>query len=153
MTCYFQVNLIFWTSSLSPMQVTLFSDYITILWKTKDKAIRPPYRTCIFWTSFIQNGGTQANVIPAHAKTEIMFRTVSKRKTIQDKIKQIIDKKADIEYKFVSDPVALETLEGFEQTVQRQFGHLSHSGSDAAPCGPGRGLQEIQGHRWPGPGP
>jgi len=63
------------------------------------------------------SGGTQANVIPDRADAELMIRTVSEVSIIKDIIEDKLGDRAEIDYLFESQPVFLETLEGFERSV------------------------------------
>jgi len=69
------------------------------------------------WNAGLISGGVQANVIPAHAEAEVMFRTV----VSFEKMKYILEKDlpADIslEYIYQADPVILNTAEGFETDI------------------------------------
>jgi acetylornithine deacetylase len=62
-------------------------------------------------------GGAAANVIPAEAEAELMFRIVANA----DALKRIIEERAgsrvEIRYTFACDPVFTESLDGFETAV------------------------------------
>ncbi|MFC1501954.1 M20/M25/M40 family metallo-hydrolase [bacterium] len=62
-------------------------------------------------------GGTHANVVADQAHAEMMFRTVNDAATLKNLIENVIAKRADIQYKYESDPVYMESIEGFETSV------------------------------------
>jgi acetylornithine deacetylase len=69
------------------------------------------------WNIGTISGGTHANVVAERAQAELMFRTVTDVHTLKNSIEHTIAKRADIQYKFESDPVRLKSMEGFETAV------------------------------------
>jgi acetylornithine deacetylase len=62
-------------------------------------------------------GGVAANVIPADAEAELMFRVVTKSEALKRLVEDVVASRAEIEYTFECDPVFTERVEGFETTV------------------------------------
>jgi len=62
-------------------------------------------------------GGVQANVIPDYAEAEVMFRTVVSFEKMKDILEQALSEGISMEYTFTSDPVIMNTAEGFETGV------------------------------------
>jgi len=69
------------------------------------------------WNIGVITGGIHANVVAERAQAEIMFRTVTHGDTLKSLIKKIVANRAHIQYKFESDPIQLESIEGFETAV------------------------------------
>jgi acetylornithine deacetylase len=63
------------------------------------------------------SGGIQANVIPDSAEAELMFRLVTPAEEIKNKIEEIANGRAELQYTFECDPVRLQSIEGVETTV------------------------------------
>ena len=62
-------------------------------------------------------GGVAANVIPAEAEAELMFRVVTGTGSLMQIIEEAVWGRARIEYTFACDPVFMESVEGFETAV------------------------------------
>jgi acetylornithine deacetylase len=62
-------------------------------------------------------GGVAANVIPAEAEAELMFRVVTDSDSLKRIVEQAAAERAEIEYTFACEPVFAEALEGFETAV------------------------------------
>lgn len=62
-------------------------------------------------------GGVAANVIPAEAEAELLFRIVTDTRSIKRIIEETIGERAKIEYRFECEPVFTERLEGFETAI------------------------------------
>ncbi len=63
--------------------------------------------------------GVAANVIPAEAEAELMFRVVTNAASLKQLIEQTARGRAEISYTFSCDPVFTERLDEFETTVVR----------------------------------
>ena len=63
------------------------------------------------------SGGDQANVIPEEAHALCMFRTVTPSDEIKTVLESAIRGRGDVQYLFETDPLILESLEGFESVV------------------------------------
>ncbi len=63
------------------------------------------------------SGGVAANVIPAEAVAELLFRIVTDTRSIKRIIEETIGERAEIEYTFECEPVFTERLEGFETAI------------------------------------
>ncbi len=62
-------------------------------------------------------GGVAANVIPADAEAELMFRVVTDADSLKRIIEEIVGGRVDVQYTFACDAVFAEPLEGFETGV------------------------------------
>lgn len=62
-------------------------------------------------------GGVAANVIPAEAEAEVMFRVVSDTPSLKRIVEDAARDRALIDYTFACEPVFTEKLDGFETTV------------------------------------
>jgi acetylornithine deacetylase len=62
-------------------------------------------------------GGVAANVVPASAEAELMFRVVTDTDTLKRLIEERVRSRASIEYQFECDPVFTKRLEGFQTCV------------------------------------
>ena len=65
----------------------------------------------------VLRGGVAANVIPAEAEAELLFRIVTDIKSIKGIIEETVGERAKIEYRFECEPVFMERLEGFETAI------------------------------------
>jgi acetylornithine deacetylase len=65
----------------------------------------------------VLRGGVAANVIPADAEAELLFRIVTDTHSIKRIIEETVGERAEIEYRFECEPVFMERLEGFETAV------------------------------------
>jgi len=65
----------------------------------------------------IIKGGVAANVIPAQAEAELMFRVVTSTGALKRLIESVAASRAGISYTFECDPVFTQNLDGFETTV------------------------------------
>jgi acetylornithine deacetylase len=63
------------------------------------------------------SGGTQANVVPDTASSELMFRVVSGIRDIKKQIKSIVKNRAKMHYLTACEPMLLETIEGYRTMV------------------------------------
>jgi acetylornithine deacetylase len=63
------------------------------------------------------SGGVQANVIPAHAETLLMFRIVNSICEIKRLIESVIKCRGEVEYIFGCEPVLMKTLTDFDTMV------------------------------------
>lgn len=63
------------------------------------------------------NGGTQANVIAEHAYAEIMLRIATNMNRVKRILENVVNRRADIHYKFESDPIRLRKIDNFETTI------------------------------------
>jgi len=62
-------------------------------------------------------GGVAANVIPAEAEAELMFRVVTDTGSLKQIIEDVTADRVEVEYTFSCEPVFAEALEGFETAV------------------------------------
>jgi acetylornithine deacetylase len=62
-------------------------------------------------------GGVAANVIPADAQAELMFRAVGEVGALKRIIERSVGARAEVEYTFECDPVFTEALDGFDTSV------------------------------------
>ena len=62
-------------------------------------------------------GGVAANVIPADAEAELMFRVVTSSESLKSIVEDVVGSRAEIEYTFECDPVFTECVDGFETAV------------------------------------
>jgi len=62
-------------------------------------------------------GGVAANVIPADAEAELMFRVVTSSESLKCQVENVVGSRAEIEYTFECDPVFTERVDGFETAV------------------------------------
>jgi len=62
-------------------------------------------------------GGVAANVIPADAEAELMFRVVTSSESMKCQVENVVGSRAEIEYTFECDPVFTERVDGFETAV------------------------------------
>ena len=62
-------------------------------------------------------GGVAANVIPAEAEAELMFRVVTDTASLKRVIEGVVDRRADVEYTFACDPIFTEPLPEFETAI------------------------------------
>lgn len=62
-------------------------------------------------------GGVAANIIPAEAEAELMFRIVKSADDVKRMIEERIADRVEVEYTFSCDPVFTERLEGFETSA------------------------------------
>lgn len=62
-------------------------------------------------------GGVAANVIPAEAEAELMFRVVGDTPSLKRVIEDAAGSRASIDYTFACEPVFTEKLDGFETAV------------------------------------
>jgi acetylornithine deacetylase len=62
-------------------------------------------------------GGVAANVIPADAEAELMFRVVTSSEALKCQVEKVVGLRAEIEYTFECDPVFTERVDGFETAV------------------------------------
>jgi acetylornithine deacetylase len=62
-------------------------------------------------------GGVAANVIPADAEAELMFRVVTTSESLKRLVQDVVSSRVEVEYTFECDPVFTERIEGFETTV------------------------------------
>lgn len=60
------------------------------------------------------HGGSEANIIPEHAETELMFRLVSGVDEVKAKLVEWVGGKAEIEYGSYIPPQHFHTVDGFE---------------------------------------
>lgn len=65
----------------------------------------------------VLRGGVAANVIPAEAEAELLFRIVTDTRSIKRIIEETVGERAEIEYTFECEPVFTERLEGFETAI------------------------------------
>jgi len=65
----------------------------------------------------ILEGGTKANIIPARARAEIMFRSVEPLEDLKRRLEAAADGRAEIRYPFEVPPMLLHPAEGFPTTV------------------------------------
>jgi acetylornithine deacetylase len=63
------------------------------------------------------SGGDQANVIPEEAHAILMFRTVTPSDEIKTLLETTIHGRGDVQYLFETDPLIMESIEGFESVV------------------------------------
>jgi acetylornithine deacetylase len=63
------------------------------------------------------SGGIAANVIPAEAQAELLFRVVGDLSWLKQRIEQAASNRAIVEYRFECPPIVTEKLDGFETTV------------------------------------
>ncbi|HJQ68553.1 MAG TPA: M20/M25/M40 family metallo-hydrolase [Blastocatellia bacterium] len=61
--------------------------------------------------------GVAANVIPAEAEAELMFRVVTDADSLKHLIERAARGRVEVDYTFSCDPVFTERLDGFETTV------------------------------------
>ena len=62
-------------------------------------------------------GGVAANVIPADAEAELMFRVVTSGESLKRLVEDVVASRAEIGYTFECDPVFTERMDRFETTV------------------------------------
>jgi acetylornithine deacetylase len=62
-------------------------------------------------------GGVAANVIPAHAEAELMFRVVTSTSSLKRLIEDVVGSRVDLEYTFECDPVFTQPIGGIQTTV------------------------------------
>ena len=62
-------------------------------------------------------GGVAANVIPADAEAELMFRVVTSSESLKRLVEDVVASRAEIGYTFECDPVFTERMDRFETTV------------------------------------
>lgn len=62
-------------------------------------------------------GGIAANVIPAEAEAELLFRVVSNLEELKQKISDIVAGRIQLDYTFECPAVVTERLDGFDTTV------------------------------------
>jgi len=62
-------------------------------------------------------GGTKPNIVPDHARAEIMFRSVVPVEDIKRRLEILVAGRAEIRYSFEVPITMMNVLEGFEATV------------------------------------
>jgi acetylornithine deacetylase len=62
-------------------------------------------------------GGVAANVIPAQAEAELMFRVVNNTDSLKRVVAEAVAGRVGVEYTFACDPVLTEAIDGFETAV------------------------------------
>lgn len=65
----------------------------------------------------ILEGGTRANIIPDHARAEIMIRSVEALERIKSRLEGVVAGRAELRYAFEVPIVRMNVLEGFDTTV------------------------------------
>ena len=65
------------------------------------------------------SGGTRANVIPSEAEATIHVRLAIDSASAGRLLENVIDGRAELDYKSVHDPIRLFVLDGFEQMIAR----------------------------------
>ncbi len=63
------------------------------------------------------SGGCRANIVPDHAQSEILFRTVTDSKIVKAQVLDLIGSRATCRTEFECAPVLLERIGGFDTTV------------------------------------
>lgn len=84
-------------------------------------------------------GGTKTNVIPAEARADLHFRTVTPNAAMQELLAQAVAGRAEIIYLSLTEPVKMLSVEGFTSCVVRfttDIPHLSNWGTPLL-LGPG----------------
>jgi len=63
------------------------------------------------------SGGTQANVIPDTAVSQLMFRVVTSIRDMKKRIQTIVRDRAEIQYISVCEPILLGTIKGYKSMI------------------------------------
>lgn len=84
-------------------------------------------------------GGTKTNVIPAQARADLHFRTVTPNAEMQDLLAHAVAGRAEITYLSLTEPVKMLRVEGFASCVVRFTTDLPHLSNWGTPLllGPG----------------
>jgi acetylornithine deacetylase len=65
----------------------------------------------------ILEGGTKPNIIPDHARAEVMFRSVEPIDRLKQRLEALVAGRAAVTYPFEVPPFMMNVLEGFETAV------------------------------------
>jgi len=94
------------------------------------------------------SGGTRPNVIPAEARSEIMFRTVEPVDGLKARLASIVGRRASLRYTFEVPIVRTRVVDGFETTVVSFSSDVPFLNNWGEPCliGPGSILDAHTDH-------
>lgn len=65
----------------------------------------------------ILEGGIKPNIIPDHARAELMFRSVEPIDRLKQRLERLVAGRAEIRYPFEVPPMMMNVVDGFETTV------------------------------------
>ena len=84
------------------------------------RAMELPYDSVMGQTTCnigILEGGTKPNIVPDHAKAEIMFRSVAPIEDLKRNLEALVAWRAEVRYPFEVPLTMMSVLDGFETTV------------------------------------
>ena len=85
------------------------------------------------------SGGLALNIIPPKAEAGLAIRLTTKRQPVEDKLREIVGERAEIEILSCSEPVRMLEVDGFKQKVVRFTTDIPHMPNWGQPLllGPG----------------
>jgi acetylornithine deacetylase len=93
-------------------------------------------------------GGVRPNVIPAHAEADLQIRLTTSAAPVKQMLEDVVDRRAQLNYLSVTEPVRMLGVEGFEQTIVRFTTDIPHLTNWGTPLllGPGSILDAHTAH-------